>query len=193
MKANTNIYAVATGTGSCIPSVVVKNSHFTGYEFMNEDGSRIETPGEEIVNKFQQITDIRERRYAEKDQTTSDLGTIAARQALEAANFDPEQLDYIIFAHNMGEVKYGTNFADFMPTLASRVKHKLDIKNPKAVAYDITFGCPGWIQAAIQADYYIKSGDAKAVLVIGGDTLSRCGCSRPRYHDFRRWCRSSVI
>ena len=173
MKSKTQIYAVATGTGSCIPSVVVKNSHFVNYPFMNEDGSRIETPGEEIVEKFQQITDIRERRYAEPNQTTSDMGAIAGRAALDAAKFDQERLDYIIMAHNMGDIAEGSNFPDIMPTLASRIKHKLGIKNHKTVAYDMTFGCPGWIQACIQANYYIKSGDAKAVLVIGGDTLSR--------------------
>ncbi len=49
----------------------------------------------------------------------------------------------------------------------------MKINNPNAVAYDITFGCPGWLQAVIQADYFIKSGDAKKILVIGAETLSR--------------------
>ena len=62
---------------------------------------------------------------------------------------------------------------DVVPCLAARVKHKLEIKNPDTVAYDILFGCPGWLQAAIQADYLIKSGDARKVLVIGADILSR--------------------
>ena len=53
------------------------------------------------------------------------------------------------------------------------VKHKLKIKNPECVAYDVPFGCPGWLQGMIQADYYIKSGDAKKILVIGTETLSR--------------------
>jgi 3-oxoacyl-[acyl-carrier-protein] synthase-3 len=62
---------------------------------------------------------------------------------------------------------------DILPTLASRTKQKLGIANPFTVAYDVLFGCPGWIQAIIQADYYIRSGDAKKVLVIGADVLSR--------------------
>ena len=62
---------------------------------------------------------------------------------------------------------------DAVPCLAARVKYKLGIKNPDTVAYDLLFGCPGWLQAAIQADYLIKSGDARKVLVIGADTLSR--------------------
>jgi 3-oxoacyl-[acyl-carrier-protein] synthase-3 len=62
---------------------------------------------------------------------------------------------------------------DVVPCLAARVKHKLEIKNPNTVAYDLLFGCPGWLQATIQADYLIKSGDARKVLVIGADILSR--------------------
>jgi 3-oxoacyl-[acyl-carrier-protein] synthase-3 len=60
-----------------------------------------------------------------------------------------------------------------VPTIAARVKHKLRIKNPYCVAYDVPFGCPGWLHAMIIADYYIKSGDAKKILVIGAETLSR--------------------
>ena len=60
-----------------------------------------------------------------------------------------------------------------MPSLAARIKYKLGIKNPETIAYDLPFGCPGWLQAVIQADYYIKSGDAQKVLVIGTETLSR--------------------
>jgi 3-oxoacyl-[acyl-carrier-protein] synthase-3 len=167
------IYAVATGTGSYIPSVVVKNIDFANQLFLNNDGSKIETPGEEIVKKFEQITDITERRCAEDQHVTSDIAAFAAEKALESANFDREKLDYIIVAHNLGDIKHGSRFPDILPTLASRVKKKLNIKNPKTVAYDITFGCPGWTQAMIQANYYIKSGDAKSALVIGADTLSR--------------------
>lgn len=57
--------------------------------------------------------------------------------------------------------------------MAARVKAKLEIENPYCVAYDLPFGCPGWVQGVIQADYFIKSGDAKRVLVIGAETLSR--------------------
>jgi len=57
--------------------------------------------------------------------------------------------------------------------MAARLKQKLGIANPSAVAYDVLFGCPGWIQAVIQADYYLRSGDAKKILVVGADVLSR--------------------
>ncbi len=166
-------YAVATGTGSYIPPVVVKNIDFANQLFLNSDGTKIETPGEEIVQKFEQITDITERRRAEDKHVTSDIAAFAAENALESANFDREKLDYIIVAHNLGDIHQGSHFPDTLPTLASRVKQKLKIKNPKTIAYDITFGCPGWTQAMIQAKYYIESGDAKSALVIGADTLTR--------------------
>jgi 3-oxoacyl-[acyl-carrier-protein] synthase-3 len=60
-----------------------------------------------------------------------------------------------------------------VPTLASRVKHRLRIKNPYTVAFDLPFGCPGWLQAMITADYFIRSGDAKRILVIGAENLGR--------------------
>ena len=60
-----------------------------------------------------------------------------------------------------------------IPCIAARVKHKLRIKNPYTVAFDIPFGCPGWLQATIMADYLIKSGDAKRILTIGAEVLSR--------------------
>ena len=70
-------------------------------------------------------------------------------------------------------VRADNKISDFVPTIASRVKHKLRIKNPKTIPYDLPFGCPGWLQGMIQADYFLKSGDAKRALVIGADTLSR--------------------
>ncbi len=173
MKPKAGTYAVVTGTGSYIPPRIVENADFANNRFYNEDGTVIETPGEEIVQKFQQITDIVQRRCAVTNHVTSDLAVFASQKALESAGFDPENLDYIIVAHNLGDMKNGSMYPDILPTLASRVKKKLGIKNNKTIAYDITFGCPGWTQAMIQANYYIKSGDAKSALVIGADTLSR--------------------
>ena len=62
---------------------------------------------------------------------------------------------------------------DTVPSLATRVKHLLKIKNPSCVAYDMLFGCPGWIESVIHAKAFIQSGMAKICLVIGGETLSR--------------------
>jgi len=62
---------------------------------------------------------------------------------------------------------------DVCPSIAARVKHLLGIENPYTVAFDVPFGCPGWLHCMIIADYFIKSGDARKILVIGADSLSR--------------------
>jgi 3-oxoacyl-[acyl-carrier-protein] synthase-3 len=162
-----------TGIGSYIPSIVKKNKDFLNNEFLNEDGSKIPHPNEVIIEKFKAITGIEERRYADDDLTSSDLGFLAAEKAIEDAKINKEELDYIILAHNFGDVKSTSTQSDILPSLASRVKHRLGIKNPNCIAYDVLFGCPGWIQGVIQAEAYIKAGMAKKCLVIGSETLSR--------------------
>lgn len=167
------IYSIITGTGSYVPEKRMKNEDFYSHEFYDSTGERIPSSNEEIASKFEEITTIAERRYATDNQVTSDLALLAAQQAIDASGIEKEELDYIIFAHNFGETHADNNRIDVVPSLASRVKQKLGIANPNAVAYDILFGCPGWVQAVIQADYYIRSGDAKKILVIGADILSR--------------------
>ncbi|CAI8207061.1 MAG: 3-oxoacyl-[acyl-carrier-protein] synthase 3 [Formosa sp. Hel1_33_131] len=162
-----------TGTGSYIPKIIQKNEAFQDHSFLNIDGSEIPSSNEVIVEKFEAITGISERRYAEDHLTASDLGALAAEKAIKDAGIDPETLDYIILAHNFGDVKSGSIQSDILPCLAARVKNSLKIKNPKCVAYDILFGCPGWIEGVIQAQAYIKAGMAKKCLVIGAETLSR--------------------
>jgi 3-oxoacyl-[acyl-carrier-protein] synthase-3 len=165
---------VITGTGSCIPSRKVSNEAFLDQMFFeNYDQPYGEGETSQIVAKFQEITDISERRYVTEDLVASDLAFEAGRQAVAAAAIDPETLDYIIVAHNFGDVRNDNRRSDFVPTLAARVKAKLGIANPFCIAYDLPFGCPGWLQAVIQADYYLRSGDAKRALVIGAETLSR--------------------
>lgn len=162
-----------TGTGSYIPDTIEKNEDFHQHEFLNADGSLINSSNEVIVEKFKAITGIVERRYAKKHLNSSDLGFFAAEKAIEDANIDPETLDYIIVAHNFGDVKHNTLQSDLLPSIASRIKHSLRIKNPKCVAYDILFGCPGWVEGVIQAQAFVKSGMAKRCLVVGTETLSR--------------------
>lgn len=161
------------GIGSYIPNKEVSNTDFGDHVFLNEDGTAFAYPNEVVIKKFKGITGIENRRYAEDYHTSSDLAYFAAERAIENAKIDRETLDYIIFAHNFGDVKSGTHQTDILPSLATRVKNKLDIKNPKCVAYDILFGCPGWIEGVLQANAFIKSGMAKRVLVIGAETLSR--------------------
>ena len=162
-----------TGTGSYIPNIRVKNTDFANHTFLNEDGTLFSYPNEVVISKFKGITGIEERRYAESNQCASDLAYLAAQKAIENANIDIETIDYIILAHNFGDVKPNAIQSDILPSLATRVKHKLQIKNPKCVAFDILFGCPGWIEGVLQANALIKSGMAKRCLVIGAETLSR--------------------
>ncbi len=165
---------VITGTGSCIPGRKVPNEAFLGHTFFQDYGQPYPA-GEtaRIVAKFQEITGISERRYAADDQVASDLAFEAGAQAVTSAGIDPETLDYVIVAHNFGDVKSDHRRSDFVPTLAARVKARLRIANPACVAYDLPFGCPGWLQGVIQSDYYLRSGDAQRALVIGAETLSR--------------------
>ena len=168
-----SIYSIITGTGKFIPSNKIKNEAFLSNDFFENDGRKINKTNKEIIDKFLEITTIAERRYVSKDQSTSDIAYLAALDALKSSDIDKEELDYIIVAHNFGDLQDGRNQLDIVPSLAARVKHKLKIKNPNTIAYDLPFGCPGWLQGVIQADYYIKSGDAKRILVIGADILSR--------------------
>lgn len=170
---NPSPHAVFAATGSYIPETIIDNQHFLDHEFFEKDGTKAIKDNATIVKKFSEITEIERRCYAKTDQSASDLGYLAAIDALESADIDPETLDYIIVAHNFGDIAAGTNRIDIVPTLASRIKHRLLIKNPDCVAYDLPFGCPGWVEAVIQANYYIRSGDAQRCLVIGTETISR--------------------
>ncbi|ERM83295.1 3-oxoacyl-ACP synthase [Rhodonellum psychrophilum GCM71 = DSM 17998] len=168
-----SVYSIIIGSGKYIPNLVVKNEVFLSNSFFNDKGEKILKKNEDIINKLQEITEIEERRYLDPDLNTSDMAFYASEKAISDAGIDSETLDYIIVAHNFGDIRHDNQKSDLVPTLASRVKHLLKIENPDCVAYDLPFGCPGWLQGVIQADYYIKSGDAKRILVIGAETLSR--------------------
>jgi len=165
--------SIIVATGSYIPLNIIPNSDFLGNKFYDSNGNLLPNTNEEIISKFKEITGINSRRYASANFVASDLGFFAAHEALESSNIDPETLDYIIVAHNFGDVKINNKRSDFVPTLAARIKNKLGIKNPKCIAMDLPFGCPGWVQAMILADSLIRSGDAKRVMIIGTETLSR--------------------
>jgi len=162
-----------TGIGSYIPALKIHNTDFDKHVFLNEDGSPFAYPNDVVIDKFKGITGIEERRYAEDHLNSSDMAYFASEKAIADAKIDPETIDYIIYAHNFGDVNHETIQTDTLPSLATRVKNKLQIKNPKCVAYDIIFGCPGWIEGVLQANAFILSGMAKRCLVIGAETLSR--------------------
>ena len=134
-----------TGSGCCIPNVVQKNKAFLGHSFLDNQGTKFDADNKTIIDKFNSITGIEERKYIPLELKTSDIAHLAAQKAIEDANVDPETLDYIIVAHNFGDISGDSKQIDTLPSLASRVKAKLKIRNPKCVAYDILFGCPGWV------------------------------------------------
>ncbi len=168
-----SIYSVITSTGNYIPTKRITNEDFLSHEFYEKNGVKLTKDNQDVISKFEEITTIAERRYVTDDLVTSDIAAFSAEDAIKSGSIDREELDYVIVAHNFGDVTNENKQLDIVPSLAARVKFKLKIENPYCVAYDVPFGCPGWLQAVIQADYYIKSGDAKKILVIGADVLSR--------------------
>jgi 3-oxoacyl-[acyl-carrier-protein] synthase-3 len=167
------IQTILAGTGRFIPADIIPNSHFLHHQFHGPDQKPIDKSNAEILEQFEAITGIRERRYAPADLNTSDLAHLAAEDALNSSGFDRETLDAIIVAHNFGDVRPGTHRSDLCPSLAARVKARLGIANPYCSAQDLIFGCPGWVQGVIQADCMIRAGAARNVLVIGAEILSR--------------------
>ncbi len=140
-----------TGTGAWAPPRSVTNE---------EMAKIVDTNDEWIVKR----TGIKTRRLIafEGEYTTADMGEQAARQALEAAGVDPLELDLIIV---------GTVTPDLRcPSCAVIVQDRLGAK--KAVAFDVSAACAGSLFALSVADKFIRSGAARKVLVIGGETLS---------------------
>src|SRR5688572_17092511 len=155
--------SVIAGTGSYIPPVRVPNEAFLGHDFRGNDGAPLAKTNAEILQQFAAITGIHERRYVPDDMVTSDIAYEAAKDALDSSNIDPESLDYLLVAHNFGDVRPRGGRSDLVPALAARVKARLQIKTPRTVAFDLVFGCPGWLQGMIVADSFLKSGTAKRV------------------------------
>ncbi len=161
------------GSGKCIPKEAISGDYFKEHSFYLPNGEPVEVAGNEAAKKLQGITGIVERKYADADVVTSDLAAIAAKKAISDAEIDQESIDLIIVGHNFGDVKAGSSQTDMLPSIATRVKHQLGIENPNCVAFDVIFGCPGWVQGVLQAYAYMKAGMANSALIIGADTLSR--------------------
>lgn len=168
------------GTGHVLPSIKVTNQEFKNHTFYDDKGELYPMNMDTLLSKFEEITGIKERRYASDNERASDLGAGAAKVAIEEAGIDPETIDLIIVAHNFGDMDYGTGRTDILPSLASRVKHILGIKNPACIPFDILFGCPGWIQGVLLAEMYIQTGRSKRALVVGCEALSRALDSHDR-------------
>ena len=139
-----------TGTGSYLPEKVLTNLDLE---------QMVETSDEWI----RQRTGIIERRIAEKEIATSDLGTRAARRAIKTAQIDPLDIDLIIV---------GTATPDSVfPSTACIVQREIGAKN--AYAFDLSAACSGFIYGLDLADGMIRSGKYRTALVVGAETFSR--------------------
>jgi len=118
------IRTVITGTGSFIPDKVIPNRYFLSNTFLKKDGTPFDKDNAETIKKFQEITGIEERRFADDKMLASDMGAKAAEQALNMSGLDREDLDYIIVAHNFGDVRAENRKVDMVPSLASKVKYQ---------------------------------------------------------------------
>jgi 3-oxoacyl-[acyl-carrier-protein] synthase III len=168
------VYTKIIGTGSSLPPKVIKNDYFLDYQFYDSKTKKVfDKTNEEIISKFKDITNIDERRYVADGQVTSDLAAQSIEDACKTAGVKLESLDFIIVAHNFGDIYDGNVRCDVLPGLANRVKMKLHIKNPSCFCHDVISGCPGWTQALIIADTYLKTGFMKRGAVVGADVLSR--------------------
>ena len=168
------VYTKIVGTGSYLPSRTIGNEYFSDFTFFDQCTNQpFDKSNDEIIRKFKEITNISERRWISDELNNSDMATLAVKDAIESAGIDPETLDFIIIAHNFGDVDPVSTRVDILPSLANRVKAKLNIKNPACFCHDLISGCPGWTQGMVTADAYIRSGIAKRGVVVGSDVLSR--------------------
>ncbi|OEF98557.1 beta-ketoacyl-ACP synthase III [Desulfuribacillus alkaliarsenatis] len=145
-----NINVGILGTGSYLPEKIVTNKDLE---------QQIDTTDEWIRSR----TGIEERRIAKACESTSDLGIIAAKKALEDANVDAKEIDLIIVATLTPDYTF--------PSTACIIQHQLGAK--KAAAYDLSAACSGFIYGVASGAQFIESGLYKYVLVIGAETITK--------------------
>jgi 3-oxoacyl-[acyl-carrier-protein] synthase-3 len=139
------------GTGSYLPPTVLSN-----YDL---EKSGLDTSHEWIVQR----TGVSERRIAAAGVTTSDLGYEASLKALEMADRKVEDIDLIIVATITPDT--------CCPSAANWLQAKLDA--PRAVTFDVTAACSGFIFALNIAEQYLKNQTVKTVLVVAAEVMSR--------------------
>ena len=145
------IYSRIVGTGSYLPRRVVTNADFAARGLDTNDAW------------IRERTGIAQRHIAEKDQTSSDLALAACRNALQAADLQPSDIDLIIVA---------TSTPDYVfPSTACLLQAKLGTKG--GAAFDVQAVCSGFVYGLATADAFIRSGANKRALVVGAEVFSR--------------------
>jgi 3-oxoacyl-[acyl-carrier-protein] synthase-3 len=144
------MYSRIAGTGHYVPDKILTNSDLE---------KMVDTTDEWIRSR----SGIEQRHIADSDQTTTDLAVQAAREAMQAAEVGPEDIDFIVV---------GTTTPDLVfPNVGCLVQERLGIHG--CPAFSIEAACSGFIYALSVADKFVNSGQARCALVIGAETLSR--------------------
>ena len=142
--------SVILGCGSYLPSRVVSNDDLA---------KMIDTSDAWIVER----TGIKRRHIASDGETTSDLALEAAKRALKHADMSAADLDLVIVATTTPDETF--------PSTATKIQARLGMT--RGAAFDVQAVCTGFIYALSVADNFIRAGQAKTVLVIGAETMSR--------------------
>ncbi len=146
----TSIRSVVRGVGSYLPARIMLNA---------ELASMVETSD----NWIRERSGIEQRHIAAEGEYTSDLGTTAAKNALDNAGLTADDVDLIIVATTTPDLTF--------PSTATIIQEKLGLRG--GAAFDIQAVCSGFVYAVHVADAMIKAGPYRNVLVIGAETFSR--------------------
>lgn len=138
-----------TGSGSAVPAASLDNFGLSKI---------VETSDEWIATR----TGIRERRLAKPDERLADLAAEAGKNAIAMAGIDATDLDMILLATSTADDLFGS---------ASQVQARIGAS--KAVAFDLTAACSGFVFGLVTAAQFIRTGTYRNVLLIGADVLSR--------------------
>jgi 3-oxoacyl-[acyl-carrier-protein] synthase III len=149
MSSNQLMGVTFTGCGSAAPKTVVSNDTLAQV---------VDTSDEWISSR----TGIRQRRIADAQESLAGLATQAVVQALDMAGIAPADVDLIILATSSSEDLFGT---------ACQIQAQLGAT--KAVAFDLTAACSGFVFGVVTAAQYLRTGTFQNAVVIGGDFLSR--------------------
>lgn len=144
------VRAVVRGVGHCLPERVVPNAEFE---------KTLDTTDEWIRTR----SGIERRHFAAEGETTSDMAVKAAQNALNAAGFEPNDIDAVIVATSTPDLTF--------PSVATMVQDKLGMS--RGFGFDVQAVCAGFVFALANANTQIIGGMAKRVLVIGAETFSR--------------------
>lgn len=145
------VYSRIIGTGSYLPAKTLTNFNLEKI---------VETSHDWIVSR----SGIEERHFAAEGEMASDLALHASRKAIEAAGISADEIDLIVVATTSPDMPF--------PSTACILQDKLGIKNGGA-AFDMQAVCGGFVFALNTADLYIRGGQARTVLVVGTEVLSR--------------------